>query len=69
MKALRYRRLTSDMTQAAVAAYLKLTPSHYAKMERGTIQPKLRHLVQLAKLFECSMDDLCDPVSQPEGED
>lgn len=69
MKGLRYQRITHDLTQAVVAHHLKLTPSHYAKMERGEIQPKLKHLVSLAKLFECTIDNLCDGLSQTEGEE
>lgn len=58
MRGLRYHRIINDMTQSQVAHYLKIGSSHYAKIERGEVQPKLVHLVKMAKLFECSIDDL-----------
>lgn len=58
MKGLRYLRVSSETTQETVAEHIGVTPSHYSKMERGLVQPKMKHLVKLAKFFEVPIEDL-----------
>lgn len=58
MNGLKYRRRHGEISQAEVARAIGVSPSHYAKIERGEVQPKLQQLVMLAKFFEVSIEDL-----------
>ncbi len=63
MKTLRQLREEAGITQLDVAFALKVTPQTVYNWERGTREPKGRHLQQLARLFKVSADDvlLVDP--------
>ena len=55
---LRQLREAAGMTQLDVAFALKVTPQTVYNWERGTREPKGRHLQQLARLFKVSADDV-----------
>ncbi len=57
-KTLKQLREEAGLTQLDVAFALKVTPQTVYNWERGTREPKGRHLQQLARLFKVSADDV-----------
>ena len=55
---LRGLREDADMTQSALANKLNLKPSAVSKYEMGLTQPSLATLIQLAGIFNVSVDYL-----------
>ena len=55
---LRYLRLTNNMRQANVAAYLHIERSTYTYYELGRTSPSILSIVMLSKLFRVTIDDL-----------
>jgi len=63
-----YRKL-GRMTQAALAEKLNYSDKAVSKWERGESVPDVLTLIQLAELFEVSVDDLLkDPDALPENQ-
>ena len=58
MRGLKYLRTSKGLTQQQVATATGLTQSHYAKIERGEVQPKMLVMVKMARLFEVSLETL-----------
>ena len=58
MRGLKYLRTSKELTQSQVAVAVGLTQSHYAKLEKGLVQPRTLVLVKLARLFEVSLETL-----------
>lgn len=52
------RRRRDDMTQTELAEQLRVTHQAVSKWERGNCLPDLQNLVDLARLFGISVDDL-----------
>ncbi len=61
MRTLKQLREAAGLTQLDVAFALKVTPQTVYNWERGTREPKGRHLQQLARLFKVSADDVLLP--------
>lgn len=51
-------RMRSNLTQEDVAHEIQLDRSTVAKWETGKAYPRAETLLRLAKIFECSVDDL-----------
>ena len=51
-------RKKRDLSQEEVAKILGVDRAAVAKWETGANSPRLDRLVELAKLFRCSVDDL-----------
>ena len=61
-------RKRSGMTQAKLAEQLNYSDKAVSKWERGESMPDVLTLVQLAELFEVSVDTLlADPEALPEN--
>ena len=58
---LRYLRTSkTNMSQSQIARLLYLDRSTYSNYELGRIQPTIRIIKELAKLYEISIDSLLD---------
>lgn len=57
-QALRAARVRAGMSQTAVAAYLEMTQSQYARYELGKREMPLHYLVALADLYGLTLDEL-----------
>lgn len=53
---LRILREKNDLTQSKVAEYLKTTQSYYAQYERNQRQMPFDRVIELAILYEVSID-------------
>ena len=68
-KTIRELREAASLTQLDVAFALKVTPQTVYNWERGTREPKGRHLQQLARLFNVSADDVLLLEAPAEGKE
>ena len=66
MRTIRELREAAGLTQLEVAFRLGVTPQTVSFWERGTREPRGRHLQQLAALFGVTASDILLP--EPEGE-
>lgn len=55
---LKSARETSGYTQKQIAELLKIAPRSYQRYELGEREPNIETLIQLANIFEISLDDL-----------
>jgi len=63
---LRKIRKASGMTQQEIADHLNMQRSTYAYYETGATEPSLKRLMNIAKEFTVSVDDLlCDVPADP----
>lgn len=53
-------RESKNMTQSDVAAVLKISRTTVAMWEAGESMPRAEKLIQLAKLFDCTVDELLE---------
>lgn len=63
-----YRR-RNQLLQAAVAKEVGITQTHLSNMEAGRVRINLEHLMTMANMFNCTLDDLVlapDVVREPE---
>ena len=58
MSNIREYRKRRDWTQEALAKRLGVERSAVAKWESGKSQPQAAHLIALAELFGCSVDEI-----------
>lgn len=56
---IRNLREDADKTQTEIAEYLGTSQTMYARYERGANEMPIRHLIQLAKYYQVSLDYLC----------
>lgn len=65
---LRYLRTKYGYSQTEIANRLRITRAAYTNYESGVRQPRIEVLVQLADLYEVSLDELLGhaPLGQPE---
>jgi len=57
---IRQRRQDSGISEAALAFYLDITPEQLQQYENGDDSPTCDELIAMARLFECSVNDLCN---------
>ena len=55
---LKQHRLSANLTQKQMADKLEMTPNAYQKYELNTREPSLDTLIQIADIFEISLDEL-----------
>ncbi len=55
---LKHQREISGYTQKQVAELLKIAPRSYQRYELGEREPNIETLIQIANLFNISLDDL-----------
>lgn len=65
MNTLRNLRIRKGVTQKAIANELHIDVSTVTKWETGKSNPKIAKLPELAKIFDCSIDDLFGTENQP----
>lgn len=53
-------RLKAALTQNDVATYCEVNRATVSKWESGEFYPRTEKLLQMAKLFNCNIDDLLD---------
>lgn len=58
-------REDNDLKQSTIAAMLNVTQTTYSKYEIGTIEIPVRVLVQLARLYNTSIDYLLGETNNP----
>lgn len=63
-KGLKERRIIAGMTQASLAAVMKVSPQAVGKWERGEGYPAASQLPELAKALNCSIDELYTPPEE-----
>ena len=63
MKEIQRLRKKHGMSQAALAKMLGVTSSTVAKWESSEAYPRTQLLPKLAKIFNCSIDDLFRGIS------
>lgn len=49
-------RRSRNMTQEVLAEHLNVSPKHISYTERGISSLSLKNLIELCKLFDCSLD-------------
>ena len=49
-------RRSHNMTQEVLAEHLNVSPKHISYTERGISSLSLKNLIELCKLFDCSLD-------------
>ena len=54
------KRTLSGLTQKDLAEKLEVDRSTVAKWENGESMPRAEKLIQLAKLFDCTVDELLE---------
>ncbi|WP_449278453.1 helix-turn-helix domain-containing protein [Leucobacter sp. GX24907] len=62
---LREIRLEADLSQQDLARISALHPSHVGRIERGSVNPSLETLTQLAGALGCTVSDLTAYVVTP----
>ncbi|MBQ7516621.1 MAG: helix-turn-helix transcriptional regulator [Schwartzia sp.] len=58
MNSIREKRIERDWTQETLAKRLGVERSTIAKWESGKIRPQAAHLIALAEVFGCTVDEL-----------
>jgi transcriptional regulator with XRE-family HTH domain len=56
---IRKRLQESGISETALAFYLGIMPKQLQEYENGDDSPTCDELIQIAKVLECSVDDLC----------
>ena len=58
-RSIRHRREGSGISETALAFYLDITLEYLQQYENGEDSPTCDELIAMARVFECSVDDLC----------
>lgn len=59
-------RLKNKLTQQQLADLMDVTRQAVTRWESGTVEPSTENLIQLAKIFACSVDELiCNDLVSP----
>lgn len=66
MSAIKARRLEIRMSQAELAQKMGVRQNTISGWERGTRQPSIAKIKQLARILGCSIEDLLGGDAQPE---
>ena len=56
---IRRRREESGISETALAFYLDILPEQLKEYESGNDSPTCDELIQIAKVLECSVDEIC----------
>lgn len=64
MTALKKLRLRSGMTQQELAEKLHVTQEAVSQWEHGVSYPRSRKLKEIARLFECTVDELLQEADE-----
>lgn len=59
-RGIRYQRTKNDMTQLELADKLGVTQGTVALYESGRRIPSVDILINMADIFKCSLDELCE---------
>jgi transcriptional regulator with XRE-family HTH domain len=59
-KNIRHRRLLAGLTQNALGKHIGVAAQQLQKYENGTNGINCDKLIELAQVFRCSVDDLCN---------
>lgn len=62
---IRDMREDADLTQAQVAALLKISQQHYSLYERGDREMPMHHFITLSKFYKVSLDYLAGMTDTP----
>lgn len=62
MTAIRKFRKDKNLTQREIAEKLGVTPAAIAQYESGVRKPDIITLKKLAKIFDCTTDQLLEPI-------
>ena len=62
---IRDMREDADLTQAQVAALLKISQQHYSLYERGDREMPMHHFITLSRLYKVSLDYLAGMTDNP----
>lgn len=54
-------RKKAGLTQAEVAENLKIAPAAVCQWEKGKTTPETNRLLDIAKLYNCTVDELLKP--------
>ncbi len=57
---LKFLRKQHSMTQELIAEQLKIKATAYGAYERGDTQPPLEKFMKICRMFDVSMDDICN---------
>lgn len=66
MTELKRRRVEKGMTQEQLAAAVGVVQSSIANWESGSRKPDIMALIQLAKILDCTADDLLVDIKEKE---
>lgn len=67
MTELKRRRVEKGMTQEQLAAAVGVVQSSIANWESGSRKPDIMALIQLAKILDCTADDLLVDIKEKEA--
>ena len=55
-------RVNAKKTQAEVADIMGISKTTIVAWENNKTQPGVKEFIELCKIYNCSMDDICFPV-------
>lgn len=66
MTAIKRMRIRANLSQAVLAKKLHVTQGAVSQWEEGTCLPRADKLPELAKIFDCTVDELLQPIHKIE---
>lgn len=60
---IRHWRLESGISETGLAFYLDITLKQLEQYENGNDSPTCDELIQISRVFGCSVDDLCSDAT------
>jgi len=63
-----HHRMVNGMTQAALAERIGVTINTVSRWETGKACPSVQKLMELADIFDCSIDSIFLPGASAKGE-
>lgn len=65
---LRNIRQLNGISTAELATKMEVTPETINRWENGRRQPDIRALLALSRIFDCTVDDILNPIPTPLNE-